>query len=387
MEFAFVMDDLSVRNNGTSVTALRFAEALRDQGHGVRLVGFGVEGPQSFPVPERHIPIVRPVAAMNGFRFAQPVPEVLDGALSGVDLIHCFLPFQLERHALAWGRAHGVPVSAAFHLQPENVTYNAGVGPAPALCDAIYDRFSRWLYGSVRHIHCPSEMIARQLARHGYTAELSVISNGVPPDFSPVGPVARLEEGLIHVVTVGRLAPEKNQATIIEAVARSRHAGRIRLHICGRGPERRRLLALGRKLPVEPRIGFHDAAELQALERACPLYVHASVADIEAISVIEAFACGCIPIIGQAEMSAPSAFALCGQSLFPATDADALAARLDWWIDHPEAQEQWRPRYRAEAESLSLDRCVGRFVDMAEAAVADDLAAYGAGETGGGGRP
>ena len=35
MRIALVMDDMPVRSNGTSSTALRYADALREQGHEV----------------------------------------------------------------------------------------------------------------------------------------------------------------------------------------------------------------------------------------------------------------------------------------------------------------------------------------------------------------
>ena len=62
MRIALVMDDMPVRSNGTSSTALRYADALREQGHEVICVAFGADDPDSFDVPEHHIPVVTPVA-------------------------------------------------------------------------------------------------------------------------------------------------------------------------------------------------------------------------------------------------------------------------------------------------------------------------------------
>lgn len=385
VRIAFVMDDLGVHSNGTSVTARRYARALRAQGHEVRLVGAGAEGEDSFCVAERHIPVVTPIATACGFHFGAPDETVFARAFDGVDLMHLFLPFALEQSALAWARRNRIAVSAAFHLQPENVTYNAGIGAAPPVCDLIYGLFRRWLYDGVRHVHCPSEMIAGRLAEHGYRAQTTVISNGVPDPFVPADAPAPIEgsDGLIHVVTVGRLAPEKNQATILRAVGLSRHRDRIKLHVCGSGPRRRALERLGSRLPVAPSFEFHDTAGLVALEQKSPFYVHASVADIEAISVLEALACGCVPVIGQAPQSAPAAFALTEQSLFPARDAQALADRLDWWIDHPQERIAWSARYVAEGERLRVARCCERFAAFAEKAVSDDAACDFAAPSGG----
>lgn len=379
MKIAFVMDDMSVHSNGTSATAERYAASLREQGHEVVCVGFGAQGPDAFDVPERHIPIVTPVAEGLDFRFAQPDERVFDEAFAGVDVIHVFLPFALGQAARDWGRAHKVPVTAAFHLQPENVTYNAGIGAAPLVCDLIYRLFDDWLYDGVRHVHCPSAMIARQLEKHGYRAKLHVISNGVPKAFCP-GAGEAFDDGLFHIVTVGRLAPEKDQLTIVRAVAQSAHAEDIQLHICGEGPLLHRIEREGSRLVHPPVVEYRSQRDLVALERACPLYVHASTADIEAISVIEALACGCVPVIAKAEMSAPSQFALCEESLFDAGDAAQLAARIDWWLDRPEELARWSPRYAEEGMADHVDRCTERFAQMLAEAIADDEAAYGRGE-------
>ena len=376
MKIAFVMDDMSEHSNGTSTTAMRYAGSLRSLGHEIVCVGFGADGPDSFSVPERHIPIVTWFADRLDFHFAEPVEAVFDKAFEGVDVIHVFLPFALGQEARDWGRRHDVPVTAAFHLQPENITYNAHLGRAPLICDLIYQLFYKWLYRDIRHIHCPSEMIAQQLRKHGYKAKLHVISNGVPEAFCP-GPGKHFDDELTHIVTVGRLAREKDQTTIIRAVAKCRHARDIQLHICGEGPLAKELQHEGAHLPHAPLLEYHSQADLIALERACPLYIHASVADIEAISVIEAIACGCIPIVAQAEMSAPSQFALTPESLFPSGDSNRLAQLIDWWLDHPGEISKWRPRYIEEGANDHVEKCACRFLSMLEEAIIDDGTAYG----------
>ncbi len=220
MKIAFVMDDLSVSNNGTSATALRYAESLRSQGHEVRLIGYGATGPDSYPLPAHYVPLATEAGRISGFTFAQPSLELFNQAFDGVDVIHVFLPFKLGEFAHDWARKHHVPLTAAFHLQPENVSSFIHLESSRALNDYLYDLFDQWLYYDVRHIHCPSKMIAHELKEHGYTAELHVISNGIPDAFKP-GPGRDFGDGLTHIVTVGRLAKEKNQKTIIEGVGLS----------------------------------------------------------------------------------------------------------------------------------------------------------------------
>ncbi len=367
MKIAFVMDDLSVHSNGTSVTALRYADAIRSIGHEVRLVGFGAHGKDAFPVAEHHIPVVSYVSDKEGFHFAKPDEASLDSAFEGVDVIHLFLPFQLERHALDWAQAHGVPVTGAFHLMPESITYGADIGEAHLICDLIYRLWKDRLYDHIEHIHTISPLMKRLLEEHGYTSQIHVISNGVPDEFV-ADDTAAFDDDLIHIVTVGRLAPEKNQITIIEAIKKSKYADKIQLHVCGSGPLLQKLQSASVELSHEPHFEYLDAPELIALEQKCPLYIHASVVDSEAISVVEAFACGCVPIIGEAPLSAPSEFALLDESLFPATDADALAARIDWWIEHPDELAYWRTQYIKQAEGLRIEACAKQFIEMEQLA-------------------
>lgn len=90
------------------------------------------------------------------------------------------------------------------------------------------------------------------------------------------------------------------------------------------------------------------------------LYVHTSDAEIEAMSCMEAFACGLVPVIADSPRSATPQFALDERSLFPAGDADALAERIDWWIEHPQEREEMEHRYADHASSMHSRSPSGR---------------------------
>lgn len=377
MKLVFVMDDLSHQKNGTTMTAMRYAEGLRNLGHEVRMVGYGACGVDAFPVPKHSYPIVDHFTGPQDFVFAEPDDATIAQALDGVDIAHLFLPFKLERAVMAAARARQIPVSAAFHLQPENMTYNAHLGHVPVAADAIYRYFRDTFYDKVRHVHCPSLLVANDLeTHHGYHAQMHAISNGVGAQFAPGAPQHPFGDGLFHITTVGRLSPEKSQKTLLEAVALSRHADRIQVHIAGRGPLENELYAWGERLPRPPQIAFFEGQDLVELLRASDLYVHASVVDSEAISCIEAFSCGLVPVISIAPLSATHQFALDDRSLFPAQDARALANRIDYWIDHPQERIEASRAYLAEAQRYTLDTRVRQFVAMEEQAIADDQADY-----------
>lgn len=381
LTLALVLDSFGNRGNGTSNSAIQYAQGLEALGHQVRLVGVGST---DYPARVHRIPLVSHVAARQQMSFARADPELFRRAFAGVDLVHIYEPFAFGRAALAQARSMGIPVTAGFHIQPENITYSAGpLRYLPGVDAAIYRLFRFWLYDHVRHIHVPTQLTADLLRSHGYKAHLHVISNGYQPRFNPGD---RYERGryerqrpdrLIQVVASGRLAREKDHLTLIRALALCRNRRRISLTIAGTGPMERRLKAeAARQLNgTQVSIGFHHNTTMPDLLRQADLLVHPSIADLESVSVLEGMACGAVPVIAQSDLSAAGHFALVEHSLFPVGKAQALAAQVDWWIDHPDALAVWSRRYAEHAkEYYSLDASVRAFAKMVMQVAKPDLA-------------
>jgi glycosyltransferase involved in cell wall biosynthesis len=262
----------------------------------------------------------------------------------------------------------GIPHTAAFHCQPENITFTLHMGNSKRANDFVYNRFRDTFFNRFTHIHCPSNMIADQLRAHGYTARLHVISNGISPEYTyGKRPKEPWMEGFFNVLMVGRYAGEKRQDELIEAAARCRHAKDIQVILAGKGPLEKKYRRLAEKLPNPAVMGFYEPARLLEILHMADLYVHTSDAEIEAMSCMEAFACGLVPVIADSPRSATPQFALDGRSLFPAGDVDVLAERIDYWIDHPQERMEMERRYAVHAGSTACAipfsrrrRCSGR---------------------------
>lgn len=369
MVITFVIDMYDVKKNGTTMTAQRFAHYLQQLGHEIRVVSTGDPGPGKYPVPQWKIPIVQHFSSKQSFIIAKPDDEQIRRAIEGSDLVHLFLPFPLEVRAYHIAREMGIPCSAAFHLQPENITYNIHMGRWRGLSDFVYYLFREYFYKNFEHIHCPSYFMAEQLKAHGYKAKLHVISNGIIPEFCP-GQATRQDE-LIHILMVGRLSPEKRQDLLIKAAGMSRHAEKIQLHFAGSGPWKQMLAQRGKKLKHPPVFDFYSKPELIELIRSCDLYVHASDAESEAIACLEAIACGLVPVISDSKLSATGQFALDERSLFHAGDAASLAEQIDYWIDHPEEKARMSSEYAKSTEKYRIEHCVREAETMFEEAVRD----------------
>lgn len=372
LTIAMVVDTFGNRGNGTSNSALQWAQELERQGHRVRLVG--VNAPE-YPAKINRVPLVSWVAAKQQMQFAQPSATLFDRAFDGVDIVHIYTPFKFGRHALAAARAKGLPVTAGYHVQPENVTYSAGpLKVVPGADSFIYWLFKHWLYRNVDAIHVPTELGARLLREHHYTAPIHVISNGYQARFAPKRQRPGDEAAGVpfKIVASGRLSNEKNHVELIEAIARSAHAEDIHLTIAGTGPIKRKLERLARKKLARPAsIGFHRNSDMPALLQSCDLLCHPSIADLESVSVIEGMACGLVPVIAKSPQSAAGQFALCPESLYEVGHPERLAAHIDWWIEHPRELNEWGQTYADHTkEHYSVESSVHQFVQMERETIA-----------------
>lgn len=375
LTIAMVVDTSGNRGNGTSNSALQWAEELKRQGHTVRLVGIGAP---EYPARVNHVPLVSWVAKQQQMQFAEPSDTLFRTAFQGVDVVHIYTPFRFGQHACKVAKQMGIAVTAGYHVQPENITYSAGpLKYIPGIDSFIYWLFNLWLYRKIDHVHVPTELGASLLRSHGYKAKLHVISNGYEARFTPktqrdAGKSAPVP---FHIVASGRLTNEKNHVALIQAIARCRHAQDIELTIAGTGPLKKKLQRLASRLLSRPAsIGFHKNAEMPALLRSSNLLVHPSIADLESVSVIEGMAAGLVPVIASSPLSAAGQFALRDESLFPVDDVESLARRIDWWIDHPDELSEWGEVYAEHTkEYYSVEASVHKFIAMEREAISDNI--------------
>lgn len=367
MIITLVNDTFNINNNGTTISSMRFAEALAQRGHQIRVITCGdpsksgrdpETGFEMYYLPELKIPIATWLAHRQNTLFAKPVRSVLEKAIAGSDVVHIYQPWWLGSAAQKIARRMKIPAIAAFHIQPENITYNIGLKRLPVAAHLTYFMLYLFFYHRFSHIHCPSKFIAAQLRSHGYKARLHVISNGVHPAFRPPDKPREHNFRPIKILMIGRLSPEKRQDVLIRAVKKSRYADRIQLYFAGRGPWEKKLQRLGSRLPNPPVLGYYSRDELIRLIHDCDLYVHASDVEIEGISLIEAIACGLVPIISDSSRSAAPQFALSPENLFRAGSPESLAERIDYWLDNLQRLREAEKEYAEFGKQYALENSI-----------------------------
>lgn len=369
MKIVLVIDYFGNTTNGTTMTARHLYKQIEACGHEVAVItGEGNGWPNVYECGIMHLPLVQPIFKNNGFFFSKVNWEKIKEALEGADLVHFLADFHLERVVKKYCDEHGIKTFAAFHIQPENATYQIHLGKVLFINWAIYRFYRNIFFNKFEHIHCPSEMIANELRKHKYKANLHVISNGISSRFHPID-VEKPEEykDLFVITGVGRITHEKRQDLIVKAVQHSKYASKIKLLLLGRGTWTKKIAKMCKmRLPVEAFIGFVDHEELLKRLNYSDVYIQASDIEIEAIACMEAFACGTVPIISNSRLSATSQFSLTDKSVFKAGNYKDLADKIDYWIEHEEEKKYFEKKYVALAKEYELEKCNKELIALFE---------------------
>ena len=369
MNIVIVIDLIDNLTNGSVMTARRFADGLRGRGHSVKILAIGATEEDGYAVGVRYVPILSEVSAKNQVKYGKYDRKIAEKAFEGADIVHFIFPFMLEKKCKKLADELGIPTTAAFHVQPEDISYNIGLGleRCRPLNRWIYRRFNKKFYRGFNRIHCPSRFIANQLDANGYKQELYVISNGYDTAFVP--PENKQKNDKFEVVMVGRLAPEKKQKILVSAIAESKYRDNIRLTLLGNGPCKKKLIKQAEKLGVDVEFGFLPKDKLVERLQHSDLYVHASTVEIEAIACLEAIACGLVPVISNSDLSATPQFALDERSLFENDNHLQLASKIDYWFENDTERERMSAIYASSAKKYSLDNSL----QMAERMFIDEI--------------
>lgn len=359
-----VIDLYGDPNNGTTVTAMRTATELRNLGNEVRIIAY--ISPKTKPESLEGFKVLRchplwinkiPVISSNGFSFGMANDKDIAEFIKGSNVVHLMFPFFLESKVRLIAKAMGIPVTSAYHLQPDNISYNLHMGHFPPMNNLLYSLLYSWLYKYTRTVHTPSETMKDLMIAHHYRNDIHPISNGVASKFVPLPtPKPKELEDKYIILMIGRLSGEKRQDLIIKAIGKSKYNDKIQLILCGQGPLKKKYEKLSKKYLKNPCLfKFVHQDELLKIINFTDLYIHASDAESEAIACIEAFSCGKVPLISDSKASATNHFALDKRCLFHAGNSDDLKNHIEYFYEHPEVVRELSPKYVEYGKTFALD--------------------------------
>ena len=364
MKICIVTDVLGKPNNGTTLACLNLINYMKSRGHDVRVLCGDADKKDAggyFVVPNMNLGPINPYLKKNGVALAKPSRKIIEAALDGVDICHLITPFALTRAALKVCRKKNIPVTAGFHCQAQNFSAHIKMMNSSLVNSAIYHNFYYRFYRHVDAIHYPTQFI-KDLFENAVKRETRgyVISNGVNDIFKKTDD----EKVPYQIIFAGRYSKEKDHGTLLRGVAKSKYRDKITLVLAGQGPRDKNIRRLADKLGINVKMKFYGREELVAELGRSSLYVHPAKVEIEAISCLEAIRCGLVPVISDSPDSATGAFALDGKNLFRCGDPDDLAAKIDWWFDHPDEMKKCSDAYLGYTEQFAQDACMSRMEEM-----------------------
>lgn len=309
--------------------------------------------------------------------------------LSFDDVSGC--PFSAKRLAthfptklLGYLSALGAARKEVRRFGPDIVSalYLGGYGLVASLCGAR--PLAVTSLGSDLLVDYPSSPVHRlQIGRVLRTADLVVtdadelsrraIAAGARPEkilkaylgidervFHPEKPPRNANQAGPLVISTRNLHPVYDVGVFIDAAAIVAGDTDAFFVVCGDGPERPALERRARERGIESRVAFRGRLAPEALAaelRAAELYVSTSRSDSTSVSLLEAMACGAVPIVTDLAANREWVDDGRGGLLFPPRDARALADAMRRAL----AEAKWRDEARALNLRIVAER--GRWSD------------------------
>jgi alpha-1,6-mannosyltransferase len=169
------------------------------------------------------------------------------------------------------------------------------------------------------------------------------------------------------LLVAGRLAVDKRQARLIEAMIRVAERRPVGLLLLGDGPERERLCRLGARLPRFRWLAFSkNRTEYARILASADALVHGSVSETYGFVLAEALASGTplvVPdVAGARAISSPE----CSERYSPEARPEEIARAIERLLDRPRSELSKAARNRADTIPSMDDHFTSLFALYAE---------------------
>lgn len=301
MRIGLVTDTYTPQVNGVSTVLRRIAATLENAGHGVAVVAPRYPGHAAPPNEMRAWSV--PFPPYPAIRLAPPRQRRIAAFLDEFrpHVVHVATEGPLGAAGRRWAMRRGIPLMTSFHTNFPMYCRHYG---APWLEGTAW-RWIRHFHAPARIVHAPGAAARAALHERGLTQTV-VWGTGVDSGLfhhRKRDLLLRRELGIaddeVAVLHVGRLASEKNIATMVEAFALAHDAlgSRARFVIAGEGP---REGLIRRAAPFAIRLGFLPTERLAAVYASADICVLTSETETCGLVALEAMASGLAVIAADA---------------------------------------------------------------------------------------
>lgn len=309
-----------------------------------------------------------------------PVSNFVDTLLPSLklDVIHAHHPALLGQVAARKAEAMEIPLVFTHHTRYREYSHYA-FGVPKNLAKQVIERWIGDYMSQCQHIVVPSESIKAILTEtYGVEEGITAVPTGIDVatyQQARAGDV-RQKHGWadddVVLISLGRLAKEKNWETLITAVAPviKKHAN-VRLVILGEGEERDGLESLARALGVAERVNLIGTVPFDKVPnylQAADIFCFASVTETQGLVTLEAMAAG-LPVVAVNATGTSDAVSDGVEGLLTENDADALTQALLRVLDDEALKAQLAKSAAQKSQEFDIEKQAKRLVQVYEQAI------------------
>jgi len=346
--------------NGVVRSVSSFRDALTRLGNNVFVFAqetsdYEDTEPFIFRYPSVKIPTVDYSAVL-------PVSHSINSTLPilKLDVIHSNHPVLLGDVAADKAKELDLPLVFTFHTRYD--MYSHYVPFSQSFVKQVINRGLTQYLQKCNHIVTPTESIRQMLIDSGVRGPITAVPTGIDlrPYQAADGEAIRDKYGWGQdkvLISVGRMAPEKNWITLLDAVAQvCEQVPNVRLVLLGSGPQVKELEDHTEKLGINENVTFVGLVpmdDVPAYLRAADLFVFASISETQGLVTMEAMSAG-LPVVAVDATGTSDEVVDGEQGLLTENDSDSLAQAILRVLTVPSLYDQMQMGAFRKAQSFDI---------------------------------
>lgn len=363
-----------------SINTFRLAQ--EELGHTVFIFGqetndYVDKEPYVFRYPSVNIPI-------RNYPATIPISNHIDWVLPKLklDVIHAHHPLLVGNAAADQSDKLGIPLVFTHHTRYQDYAQSMGL-PDELIKELIGQQLANYMQ-KCQHIVVPSQSIKEMVESvYGIHERVTVIPTGI--DLKPYEEVngrsirkrRHWDDDKKVIMSVGRLASEKNFTTLIQAFAivAQKHDDAL-LAIIGDGPDKSSLEKLAEELGIKERVDFVGLIPFEAMPghlKAADFFAFASITETQGLVTLEAMAAD-MPVIA-VEATGTSDIVEDGKDgILTQNDPESLAEGIDRVLTSSDLSQQLREGANQKAHAYETLHVTRQLIEVYEQAIEDKKA-------------
>ena len=368
--------------SGVTRSVSNFRRGLTELGHNVFVFAqqdddYVDEEPFIFRYPAFNLPL------MSNFPLNIPFSPFIDKVLPylKLDIIHSHHPFLLGQTAIHKSEELNLPLVFTYHTRYQEYSHYI-----PLSQEFVKETIGRWVgeyMEQCHHIIVPSQSIKELLfEEYGLCDQITVVQTGI--DLTPYqngdSSAVRRQQGWnedIVLISIGRMAEEKNWKLLLEAAALvMRGREDIRLVLIGDGDDREALEHYAADLGIAEKTEFTGSLPFEDVPRylsAADIFCFASVTETQGLVTMEAMAAG-LPVAAVDASGTRDVIEHGTEGFLSKNESEALAQEINRLIQDEALRHCFGEAAWQKAQTFTMTHQAEKLIPVYEQAREDKLA-------------